>query len=260
MRTEEFVSRIYEISEKVSQILSYEYRGKTVGRWIATVIQYSFIVWIGLAVWKGYQYYLQLQQLQQQLDRKQVVLKNIQNNYISLQRKLKEINSTYDSISKIFSKKKVVLLKRKINMAFEKLKKEKFIVSPIKYEGFNYPFMLDYKFFSSVKGISLSDFPFWSEITERFKSSLNSELRRMWQSRNQIKLGTIELTLRGNKILMYYTKKGNTLKLIPQSYVGFVKSIYQTKGFLQATFLPYGALKNDLSYSSALVGWDFSLR
>jgi len=260
MRTEELVSKIYEASEKLSEILSYEFRGKTVAGWLGVLIQYSFVIWLGLGAWKGYQYYLEFSKLKQQLDRKERTLKNAQSRYSYLKRRIEDINTAYNSVSNIFSRSSVALLKRKINRAFKELNKQEFIVSPVKYGGFNYQFRLGYKFFSSVKGVSLPDFSFRSDITERFKSSLNNELHKMWQNRERTVWGTVELTLRGNRILMYFDRKGRSLKLVPKSYVGFVKSIYQTEGFLQASFVPYEALKNNLSYSFALIGWDFSLR
>ena len=260
MRTEELVSQIYQISEKLLQLLSYEIKGKTVGSWLTLALKFSFVIWIGIVLWQSYSFYVEYKKLQQQISNKKNILTLKKHRLKNLQLKLQDIEIAYSHISQIFSKREVQRLKKNINTAFRSMEKHDSIFNPVRYESFNYRFHLNPQIFSSIKTVALNDLIFRSSITDYFRNSLYKELRKFWESKEENKKGSIQLTLKKSTIVMFFSFKGNNIYIKSLSHIGFIKNIYAPNIFLETSFIPYEALKNGLNYSPLYVGWDFSLK
>ena len=128
LRKEEILYRIVEFLER-------DIRGRPLYSWLLLGVLYSFVIWLPLAGWVGYQKYQKYKELEAIKAQKLRLLHLKERQIISYKRKLKEIEIAYNTLNNFFSSKKIAQLEQLLNIKLRKLHKnsKNYIETPLVY-------------------------------------------------------------------------------------------------------------------------------
>jgi hypothetical protein len=229
---------------------------------LITPIKYSFIIWLLIIGWFSYKFFQEYKYLSSIEEKKQQ--EYLQEYKVLRQKisKLKDIKTSYETITKYFSPKEVELVKKKLDYTLSLI--EGISKAPLrKYETFPFEittFNLEKEFSQrlfKLNSFTLESIQFKPESNDYFEEYLTYLYKK---SANKIKTsGKVNAAIGRDKILLTLVPAENgILKLESVFSSGFVSNIFSNPYFMTSTILKTNQLKN--VYSNFYFGWSMKLQ
>jgi len=111
-----------EIFVKLLELLEKDFRGRPLYQWILQGILRSFVIWIPLSLWIGYQKYADIKKLEKVKNEKLQILKTKNRQYQGYLSKLNDIKIAYRELKKYFMEEEIKSLKKKLDSILIKRK------------------------------------------------------------------------------------------------------------------------------------------
>ena len=213
-----------EIIYKVWEVLEYEIRGKPVYKWFLYILEFSFLIWIPLAIWIGYSMYKELNKLEYSLQEKHRLLQHEYAKIKRLKQKIGDINEAYKALATFFNPEELQKLKKNINayvFNLQRISKVGLIKTPILYKTFNYPLHIPPP---PVESQTLPDINFSSKSVQDFVEAFRT-FNRKYKDLKPIR-GNVKISIEGKSLILTFKRKRNgLLELKPVRYLGFISNM-----------------------------------
>jgi len=249
LRKEEILYRIVEFLER-------DIRGRPLYSWLLLGVLYSFVIWLPLAGWVGYQKYQKYKELEEIKAQKLRLLHLKERQIISYKRKLKEIEIAYKTLHVFFSDGKLAKLERIVNGKLDNFQsgKAKYIETPLVYRTFNYPLRLPKL---PIDGQTLDGVTFTSKTVMDFQTAVNYFYRKYKDLKRNPLRGKVEASLSGNEVVLTLKRspKGTVL-IFPVRYLGFISDMRKLGD------IPVSGFKTSTQegfWSEIFLGWNLKL-
>ena len=242
--------------------VNIEIAGKPLSNWIILIILYSFIIWISIIMYNGYQFYKEYTLLTSKIKNEKNIIRVRKRILSEYYQKLMDVTIAYNEISKYFNKQQVKYLIRKLDAEIREI--EKYSSNTILRNSINFyrieTFNIKQRDFIRLDsmGYTLNNISFNSIIINKFQESLNKKLN----SNKPIKLlkMKVKVTLLNNKIVMYLAPTKQSIFIIkPVLWKGLIKNPYRIYVFPTETFFYKEGIVNNNFISPIYVGWQIKL-
>ena len=255
---------VYKVYEGFSSVLEKPLFGKPLSLWLKYAIMYSFVVWLGLIAWNGYNHYQTYQQLLQEEKLNKQLLSRKKATITRYKNKIQDIRLAYQEISRIISPENVKVLMESLDKNVELVENQKKMVNlnplnPYRIRGFNIriPIYLP-KYLGSVtfKGINFS-----SKIVRDYSISLEKIFEK-WR-RQTIKeiYAKVNIVYKNNKLVLYLKRASQGfLTLKPVGFYGVLYDFKKLPFIPTTTALNSNLLMKNIDFSRFYFGWDLILK
>jgi len=242
--------------------INIEIAGKPLLSWIILIILYSFIIWISIIIYNGYQFYKEYTLLITKIKNEKNIIRAKKEILSEYYRKLADVTVAYNEISKYFNKKQVEQLIKKLNIEIKKIEKYssniilKNVINFYRIETFNVKQRS--KIHLDSTGYTLNNIPFKSFIINKFQESLNKDVKNN-KLFKPLKM-KVEITLLNNKIVMYLAPSNQSIfEIEPLLWKGLIKDPYRIYIFpVESFFYREGIMSNNF-ISPIYMGWKIKL-
>ncbi|GEM_PF-2408921 len=103
---------LYEILERLSLLLEREIYGRTVGQWLKLALAYSFVLWLAVIIYNGYNYFQKYREIAEKVEQKETLMKRKTMEYRHLKSYLADLNKGYSQLARVITPvKKATVLK-----------------------------------------------------------------------------------------------------------------------------------------------------
>jgi len=231
-----------EILVQILEFLEKDIKRKPLYHWIFQGLLYSFVIWIPLSLWVGYQKYTEIENLNKIKKEKLELLQLKKRQYQNYLSKLKDIKIAYRELKKYFKEEEIKLLKEKWDILLSKrslLGKNngKIIVQSLRYDSYNYPLKLS-SFYKKWQSVSLPEIKFTSKAVEDFNKGVQIYYTKYLDLKEKPIIGDIKVSLNGNKIILTFEpNKNGLLKIEPIRLLGFISDIRKVPAYPAISFL-----------------------
>ncbi|RTZ70475.1 MAG: hypothetical protein DSZ30_00725 [Aquificaceae bacterium] len=251
-----------ELLVKILEFLEKDIKGKPLYQWVLQGLLYSFVIWIPLSLWLGYQKYTDVKKLEKIRDKKLQILQTKNRQYQNYLSKLNDIKIAYKELKKYFKEEEIELLKRKLDDFLSKrrifrIEKEKVIVQSLGYDNYNYPLKFS-SFYKKWQSVSLPEIKFTSKAVQDFNSGVQTYYTKYLDLKEKPIIGDVNVSLNGNRIILTFEpKKNGLLKVKVVRLVGFISDIKKVPAYPAISFL---RTREKLSeWSQLYLGWFLKL-
>jgi hypothetical protein len=246
-----------EILVKILEFLEKDIRGKPLYQWILRGLLYSFVVWIPITLWIGYQKYNEITRLKAIKNQKLQLLRSKERQYQYYLSKLNDIKIAYEELKKYFREEEIELLKKKLDMLLKKNKlfaggDKKIIFQSLGYDNFNYPLKFS-SFYKQWQSVSLPDINFTSRAVQDFNEAMKTLFGKYSDLKERKLIGDVKVSLNGNRIILTFEPGKGLLKIEPIRLLGFISDIKKVPAYPAVSFLRTREEFSD--WSQLYIGW-----
>jgi len=251
-----------EIFVKLLELLEKDFRGRPLYQWILQGILRSFVIWIPLSLWIGYQKYADIKKLEKVKNEKLQILKAKDRQYQSYLSKLNDIKIAYRELKKYFMEEDIESLKKKLDSILIKRKAHygkntKSIVQSLGYNNYNYPLKFS-SFYKNWTSVSLPGIKFNSKAVEYFNKGVQTFYTKYLDLKKGKIIGDVKVSLNGNRIILTFEPKNSgLLKVEPVRLMGFISDIRKVSAYPAISFLR--TREGFSEWSQLYLGWFLKL-
>jgi hypothetical protein len=246
-----------EILVKILEFLEKDIRDKPLYQWILRGLLYSFVIWIPITLWIGYQKYNEITRLKAIKNQKLQLLRSKERQYQNYLSKLNDIKIAYRELKKYFREEEIELLKKKLDMLLKKNKlfaggDKRIIVQSVGYDNFNYPLKFS-SFYTQWQSVSLADINFTSRAVQDFNEAMKTLFGKYSDLKERKLIGDVKVSLNGNRIILTFEPGKGLLKIEPIRLLGFISDIKKVPAYPAVSFLRTREEFSD--WSQLYIGW-----
>ena len=237
----------------LNDTLAIEYKGRTLKDWLVLILQFSFILWILILGWIGYNFYNNYKILRQQEVRKLSILSTKNREIKIIRKKIAEIREAYNILRNYFKPEQVTLLRNSLQKEWwNEIKK---------IHDWNYFASEHYIIPPEVRLSVQENIPTYGFVFQNIK--LPDKTMQIFYSfyntliNSDIKIfGSVDLDRLNNNYVLYFNPgKGKSLVLRTYKYYGYVKDIFKTNIPLLGGNFDANQIKMQGYSKPFLVGW-----
>jgi len=251
IRKEEILYRIVEFLER-------DIRGKPLYSWLLLGVLYSFVIWIPLAGWIGYQKYQKYKALELVKLEKIRIYQSKKRQLENYKRKIKEVEIAYNILHTFFSDGKLARLQQMLDSKLKTFQSKvidtRYIKTPLVYKSFNYPLRLPKL---SIEGQTLAGVTFTAKFVRDFQNAVNYFNRKYKDLEKSPLRGKVKASLSGDELVLTLKRspKG-TISIVPVRYLGFVSDMRKMGDIPVIGFKPSS---RPGFWSEIFLGWNLQL-
>ena len=257
---EELVFRVYE---GFSSVLEKPLFGKPLSLWLKYAIMYSFVVWLGVIAWNGYNHYQTYQRLLQEEKLNKQVLSRKKATITRYKNKIRDIRLAYREISRTISPENVKALMETIDGKVESILNQKRLVdlnplNPYRVGGFNIKIPLHLPEY--LESVTFRGVKFPSRVVRDY-SQILQKLFAKWDKQYSAGVRTkVNAVYKNSQIVLYLKRDSNgLLTLKPVGFYGVIDDFQKLPFIPTATASNSALLMQNINFSRFYFGWDLIL-